>query len=343
MEPMCYPHPTFPDVRIWDLPGIGTPGFEEKEYLERIKDSQYDFFILVACHCFTTYDIQLSHTIREMGKRFYYVWSKMDVSIRNEKRKPDFSEEVTLQKARKYCLYHLKRAGISSPVIFLISIWYQDKYDFPLLKRALENEINELRKCILRTAVLQDSEKRSHDRSRRHIDGKSLMPVASRKPEERSTGKERNLSDLTASRKNTLDIAITGLTGAGKSSLVNALRGLSDFDEEAAKTDVIEGTKEPMGYSHPAFPDVTIWDLPGIGTPSFKAEEYLERVNYSQYDFFIIVSSNRFTVYDIQLSHAIRKMTKRFYYVRSKMDLSIENEKLKPDFNEETTLQKVRK
>ncbi|KAL8219468.1 UNVERIFIED_CONTAM: hypothetical protein K2H54_025308 [Gekko kuhli] len=190
---------------------------------------------------------------------------------------------------------------------------------------------------ILATIMAERLRLRSTDSLRRAMGGKSSAPVVS------SESGEGNLSDQTASGKTTLDIAITGLTGAGKSSLVNALRGLSDFDEEAAKTDVIEGTTEPMNYPHPTIPDVTIWDLPGIGTPNFKAEEYLERINYSQYDFFIIVASNRFTVCDIQLSHAIQKMKKRFCYVQSKMDVSIKNEKLKPYFSEKATLQKVKK
>ncbi|KAL8219461.1 UNVERIFIED_CONTAM: hypothetical protein K2H54_025229 [Gekko kuhli] len=183
----------------------------------------------------------------------------------------------------------------------------------------------------------------STESSRKAMGGRSSTLVINSEPEETSAREEENLSDLTASGKTTVDVAITGVSGAGKSSLVNALRGLSDFDEGAAETGVTQTTMQPERYPHPIFPDVTIWDLPGIGTPDFTAEEYLDRVNYSQYDFFIIVASNRFTVDDVQLSQAIQKMRNRFYYVRSKMDISIKNEKLKPDFNEEATLQKVRK
>ncbi|KAL8219467.1 UNVERIFIED_CONTAM: hypothetical protein K2H54_025297 [Gekko kuhli] len=318
VEPTGYPHPTFPDVKIWDLPGIGAPdSFKIEEYLERVYCSQYDFFIIVASNRFTIYDTQLSQAIQKMKKQFYYVRSKMDVSIKIEQQKPDFNEEATLKNIRENCLHNLMEAGVSSLAVFLISAWDWDKYDFPLLLRTLENDIDELRKHILRPAVLQDSEKRNHDRSTHQ--GQNVLG------------------------KNTFDIAITGVSGAGKSSLVNALRGLSDFAEGAAQPDVIEGTKEPMDYPHPTFQNVTIWDLPGIGTPRFKAEEYLEEVNYNQYDFFIIVASNRFTVCDIQLSHAVQEMGKRFYYVRSKMDNSIKNEKIKPDFSEEATLQKIRK
>uniref|UniRef100_A0ACB8FSK0 Uncharacterized protein n=1 Tax=Sphaerodactylus townsendi TaxID=933632 RepID=A0ACB8FSK0_9SAUR len=311
-QPVGYPHPAFPDVTIWVLPGIGTPDFKTEEYLQNVNYSQYDFFIIVASEHFTIYDIQLSHTIQKMKKQFYYVHSKMDARIKTEKQNPDFSEEAILQRVRKYCLDNLVEAGIDPLQAFLISSWYPDKYDFPLLQRSLQNKIEGLRKCILRPAALQDSENRSHDRSAHQ----SL---------------------------NVLNIAVTGVSGAGKSSFVNSLRGLTDFDEDAAPTDVIERTKEPKGYPHPTFPHVTIWDLPGIGTSTFKAEEYLEKVDYNQYNFFIIVASNHFTENDVQLSHAIQKMGKRFYYVCTKMDLSIKNEKIKPDFSEEATLQNVRK
>ena len=40
----------------------------------------------------------------------------------------------------------------------------------------------------------------------------------------------------------TLNIAVTGETGAGKSSFVNAIRGLQDPDEGAAPTGVTETT-----------------------------------------------------------------------------------------------------
>ncbi|XP_048357643.1 uncharacterized protein LOC125435487 [Sphaerodactylus townsendi] len=307
VKPVGYPHPAFPDVTIWDLPGIGTPDFEIEEYLQNVNHSQYDFFIIVASEHFTIYDIQLSHAIQKMKKQFYYVHSKMDARIETQKQNPEFSEEATLQRVRKYCLDTLVETGIVPLQAFLISSWYPDKYDFPLLQRSLQNKIEGLRKCILRPA-----ENRSPDRSAHQ----SL---------------------------NVLNIAVTGVSGAGKSSFVNSLRGLSDFDEDAAPTDVIEERKEPKGYPHPTFPHVIIWDLPGIGTSTFKAEDYLKKVNYSQYNFFIVVASNHFTEHDAQLSRAVQKMGKRFYYLRSQVDVSIKNEKIKPNFNEEATLQKIRK
>ncbi|XP_015263605.1 PREDICTED: interferon-inducible GTPase 5-like [Gekko japonicus] len=154
---------------------------------------------------------------------------------------------------------------------------------------------------------------------------------------------KQSQEELNLLKYSTLDIAITGVTGAGKSSFVNALRGIQDGEEGAAETGVTETTMEKQGYPHCMFPNVTIWDLPGIGTTTFKAKEYLKKVYIEYYDCFIILSSERFTENDVLLAHEIHKMGKKLYYVRSKVDVSIDAERRKPKFSEEKTLEKIRK
>ncbi|XP_056331296.1 interferon-inducible GTPase 5-like [Danio aesculapii] len=139
-----------------------------------------------------------------------------------------------------------------------------------------------------------------------------------------------------------LNIAVTGNTGSGKSSFVNALRGLNDDDDGAALTGVTETTIEPNMYEHPAMPNVKIWDLPGIGSPNFKANKYLKDVKFKTYDFFIILTSARFTENDIMLAKEIKKLKKNFYFVRSKIDNDISAEKRKQPFDEQRVLDTIK-
>uniref|UniRef100_A0A8C1IW43 IRG-type G domain-containing protein n=1 Tax=Cyprinus carpio TaxID=7962 RepID=A0A8C1IW43_CYPCA len=139
-----------------------------------------------------------------------------------------------------------------------------------------------------------------------------------------------------------LNIAVTGKTGSGKSSFVNAVRGLEDDDDGAAPTGVTETTMEPTMYEHPEMPNVKLWDLPGIGSPNFKAKKYLKDVKFNTYDFFIILTSERFTENDIMLAEEIRKQKKSFYFVRSKIDNDMSSEKKKKGFDEQKVLSKIR-
>nr|XP_024662076.1 interferon-inducible GTPase 5-like [Maylandia zebra] len=139
-----------------------------------------------------------------------------------------------------------------------------------------------------------------------------------------------------------LNIAITGKTGSGKSTFVNAFRGVSDDDEGAAPTGVTETTSEVTEYTHPEYPNVKFWDLPGVGSTKFTADKYLELVGFEKFDFFIIISDTLFRANDVKLAQEIQRMKKKFYFVRSKIDDNLRAERRKRDFIEEETLTKIR-
>ncbi len=162
---------------------------------------------------------------------------------------------------------------------------------------------------------------------------------------------ESTLEKATAKAKETFDqlmnvslnIAVTGKTGSGKSSFINAIRGLNNEDDGAAPTGVTETTMELTVYEHPSVPNVKIWDLPGIGSPNFKASKYLKDVKFHTYDFFIILNSERFMENDVMLAKEIKKQKKNFYFVRSKIDNDISAEQRKKGFDEQNVLNKIRK
>uniref|UniRef100_A0A671U8X0 IRG-type G domain-containing protein n=1 Tax=Sparus aurata TaxID=8175 RepID=A0A671U8X0_SPAAU len=119
-----------------------------------------------------------------------------------------------------------------------------------------------------------------------------------------------------------LNIAITGETGSGKSTFINAFRGIKDGDAGAAPTGVRETTKKPTPYPHPNYPNVTLWDLPG----------YLSDVGFEKFDFFIILSDN-----------VVQRMKKKFYFVRSKIDNDLRAQKRSQrEFSETETKEQIR-
>ncbi|XP_016384477.1 interferon-inducible GTPase 5-like [Sinocyclocheilus rhinocerous] len=139
-----------------------------------------------------------------------------------------------------------------------------------------------------------------------------------------------------------LNVGVTGESGSGKSTFVNRFRGLGDEEEGSAQTGPVETTMEPKAYRHPKYKNVKVWDLPGIGTPNFKADEYLKLVEFERYDFFIIIASDRFRECHTQLAKEIMRMGKTFYFVRSKIDSSIDAEKQKKSFDQKRTLDIIR-
>uniref|UniRef100_H3C7G8 IRG-type G domain-containing protein n=1 Tax=Tetraodon nigroviridis TaxID=99883 RepID=H3C7G8_TETNG len=156
-----------------------------------------------------------------------------------------------------------------------------------------------------------------------------------------AAAKIKELLDNTSNT--TLNIGITGEAGSGKSSFVNAFRGVDDRDEKAAPVGVVETTAEVKEYPHPNYPNVSLWDLPGIGTTKFPADEYLKLVGFEKFDFFIIISETRFRENDVKLAKEIQKMGKKFYFVRSKVDNDLQSEqRYQRDFDPEKTLSLIR-
>ncbi|KAK3551655.1 hypothetical protein QTP70_020866 [Hemibagrus guttatus] len=139
-----------------------------------------------------------------------------------------------------------------------------------------------------------------------------------------------------------LDVAVTGDSGSGKSTLINALLGLDHDAKGAAPTGVVETTMEPAMYQYPNCPHVKLWDLPGMGTPSFKSKSYVEAINFNLYDMFFVVISERFRENNMLVIEEIHKQKKPFYVIRTKVDNDLRAQSRKYNFTETGALSGMR-
>ncbi|XP_053374140.1 T-cell-specific guanine nucleotide triphosphate-binding protein 2-like [Mercenaria mercenaria] len=152
------------------------------------------------------------------------------------------------------------------------------------------------------------------------------------------------ITEIMDSWKNeVINIGVTGNSGVGKSSFINAVLGHSHEDVGAADVDEIETTKKVTAYPHPNNEKLIFWDLPGVGTPNFLQDTYLEKIDVDKFDYFIILSAERFTENDLWLAENMKQKQKRFYFVRSKIDVSIANNKRRcKKHNEIDVMNKIR-
>ena len=137
-QPICYAHHENPNIRFWDLPGIGTPRFTNnlEEYCERVELRNYNSYLIFASSRFTQNDLRLAKKIRSFDRPFFFIRTKVDNDIRAEKRKKSFNEELTLRKIRRDCANNL--AGVlPDENVFLISNHDTTKWDFARLTQAI--------------------------------------------------------------------------------------------------------------------------------------------------------------------------------------------------------------
>jgi len=120
--------------------------------------------------------------------------------------------------------------------------------------------------------------------------------------------------------------AVAGVAGSGKSSLINALCGMSNQDPNAAPTGVVETTLEVGRYSDPNHPDQFAWyDVPGSGTLKIPDWQYFNSQGLYVFDCVIVLFNNRFTMTDQAILTNCRRFRIPTFIVRSKADQHIRN------------------
>ncbi|RPB06803.1 hypothetical protein P167DRAFT_478363, partial [Morchella conica CCBAS932] len=127
-----------------------------------------------------------------------------------------------------------------------------------------------------------------------------------------------------------LHVAITGCSGCGKSSLINALRGLKNSNSPKggiAKTGTSETTTEIKRYNDPdpSRQWLAWYDVPGAGTVNFRNWQYFNDQGLYIFNAIIVIAGDRFTQTDVELLFHCLRFDIPAFVVRSKSDQHIGN------------------
>jgi len=142
-----------------------------------------------------------------------------------------------------------------------------------------------------------------------------------------------------------LNVAVIGRSGVGKSSFINAIRRLTADGEGGAPVAVKETTVHvDRCYPHPTNSLLKFWDLPGVGTDRFPRQTYLSDIKVDRFDFFLLITADRFTEDDTWLGGEFAKRNKKYFFVRTKVEADISNnQQAHPNkYNEDDVVRDIR-
>ncbi|XP_045169174.2 interferon-inducible GTPase 5-like [Mercenaria mercenaria] len=339
--PNHYPYfdPRDENLRFWELPSIRKM---DSQTIREIFFDMYDLVLILTATRLTEEDVWLANEVTRAAKPVYIIKSKIDVDIRNERRyRPRTHDQVNLiQRIRQEYIKSLESINLHIPV-FLIDSFGTDEYDFPELAEKLhrketivtkactynkeEKGVTDDEGVVTKAAprVLEGPKETAKD-----IYSRIAVEIKSKFDEKGMAGiKEHILENLDKWKNVEVNIVITGESGSGKSSFINAIRNLTADDEGAAAVGCVETTMKAKSYEHPTNKNFKLWDLPGVGTLKFKREDYLRQIDFSKFEFVIIMSCDRFTQNDAWLAKEMKRMQKKYFFVRTKAHTDVKNNK----------------
>ena len=142
-EPECYDHPSNPNIKFWDLPGITNPIYngDLEQYCKNVPLDEYHTFLIFAKDRFTGDDLKLAEMIRSMGKKFFFIRARIDQDVENARRSRQhlFGKNATLDKIRKDLSQNLIERGllVDEREFFLVSNHFPAEYQFDELTQAI--------------------------------------------------------------------------------------------------------------------------------------------------------------------------------------------------------------
>nr|XP_005312371.1 interferon-inducible GTPase 5-like [Chrysemys picta bellii] len=127
-----------------------------------------------------------------------------------------------------------------------------------------------------------------------------------------------------------VDVAVVGRRGAGVTTLIHALVGERPGldNAQAFFQQAPEPPGQPAGYTHPTYPNLALWDLPGFQEPE-KPGDYTKRLgDLGKFTcLLLVVAEGSPADPHLQLLKAFQQKRKPYYVVRTKVDLDLHTAK----------------
>ncbi|KAG7336110.1 hypothetical protein KOW79_000803 [Hemibagrus wyckioides] len=310
MEPGMYRYPNCPHVKLWDLPGMGTPSFKSKSYVETINFNLYDMFFVVISERFRENNMLVIEEIHKQKKPFYVIRTKVDNDLRAQSRKYNFTEAGALSVMRDECLKYVEEKNLH-PHIFLVSAHYTQNYDMQKLKDTFKKEAPELKREVfpifLANLFSRDWRKRRTIMQQALESGKinendvpGLRTFC--KSFDVANGTEKLKIVLEALDNFQLDVAVLGETGSGVSTLLNGLMR----QQNGAFCSVHSKTPAASPY----YPNVRFWAMSGIENIMVNSLEEMKEI-LDPFDFYVLIVTEWKKAHHIDLARLIQKLQKK--------------------------------
>ncbi|KAJ6464006.1 interferon-inducible GTPase-domain-containing protein [Mycena sanguinolenta] len=319
-----FPDPDQTNPFVWyDIPGAGTLKVPDWEYFNKQGLYVFDALIVVVDNRFTATDVAILRNARLFNIPCYIVRSKADVMRDMPEYESDDEEQDARSREARATLEcsareHFVSATRQTQRVYIVS-------NSMMLSAIKGNVTTRTAKKIIDEFeflqyVLGDAYKR-RGAELEHQLREGIQPVVMPSAADLEDAKRR-----IQYQDGLYHFAVAGIAGGGKSSLINALRGLRNRAAGAAATGITETTLHVGRFPDSDPKNPFVWyDIPGAGTLQVRDWQYFNKQGLYVFDALVVLVDNRFTMTDVAILRNARLFGIPCYIVRSKADIHIQN------------------